>query len=121
MHDCQTRYPILLLHGLNCRDEQGCWGRIPVLLRRHGARVYLGGQDSYGSIQHNALVLKRGLRKILAEEGCEKVNIIAHSKGGLEARYLISSLGMADQVASLSTVCTPQIMARCRSAGIPIS
>ena len=35
------------------------------------------------------------------------MNIIAHSKGGLEARYLISTMGMADKVASLTTISTP--------------
>jgi triacylglycerol lipase len=37
----------------------------------------------------------------------EPVNLIAHSMGGLDARYLISHLGMADQVRSLTTVSTP--------------
>ena len=35
------------------------------------------------------------------------MNIIAHSKGGLDARYVISTLGMEDYVASLTTVGTP--------------
>ena len=39
--------------------------------------------------------------------GCEKVNIIAHSKGGLDSRYMITHLGLADKVASLTTVATP--------------
>ena len=44
---------------------------------------------------------------ILAETGAEKVNIIAHSKGGLEARVLASGLGMGDKIASITTVGTP--------------
>ena len=34
MTDCRTRYPILLVHGLNCRDEVPFfyWGRVPELL-----------------------------------------------------------------------------------------
>ena len=43
----------------------------------------------------------------LAAEDSEKLNLIAHSKGGLEARYCISTLGLADRVASLTTICTP--------------
>ena len=35
------------------------------------------------------------------------MNIIAHSKGGLDSRYLISGLHMAPYVASLTTICTP--------------
>lgn len=45
--------------------------------------------------------------KIIEETGCEKVNIIAHSKGGLDARYAISQLGLGPYVASLTTVNTP--------------
>jgi triacylglycerol lipase len=36
-----------------------------------------------------------------------KVIIIAHSMGGLDARYMISRLGMADRVAALVTLSTP--------------
>ncbi len=37
----------------------------------------------------------------------QKIVIIAHSMGGLDARYMISRLGMDDRVAALLTVCTP--------------
>ena len=43
----------------------------------------------------------------MSETGCEKVNIIAHSKGGLDSRYAIANLGIAPYVASLTTVNTP--------------
>ena len=38
-----------------------------------------------------------------------KVNIIAHSMGGLDARYAIAKLGLADRVASLVTIGTPHL------------
>jgi triacylglycerol lipase len=34
-------------------------------------------------------------------------NLIAHSMGGLDARYLVTHLGMADRVKSLTTIATP--------------
>jgi triacylglycerol lipase len=37
----------------------------------------------------------------------ERVNLLAHSMGGLDARYAISRLGLAKRVASLTTVGTP--------------
>ena len=106
---CRTRYPLLLAHGLNCRDHWPLdyWGRIPEALRAEGAVVYLGGQDAWGSVEDNARQLQAVLLRALEETGAEKVNLIAHSKGGLEARYLISCQGLADRVASLTTVCTP--------------
>ena len=45
--------------------------------------------------------------QIIQKTGCEKVNIIAHSKGGLESRYAISQLGLSPYVASLTTINTP--------------
>lgn len=38
---------------------------------------------------------------IIKESGCEKVNIIAHSKGGLDARMAIINPKIANSVASL--------------------
>ena len=107
--DCATRYPILLVHGTGFRDwtRLGYWGRIPELLRQRGAAVYFGQQDGWATVEDNARCLARRVDQILAETGCEKLNLIAHSKGGLDARYLISSLGYGDRAASLTTVSTP--------------
>ncbi|MGN1090830.1 MAG: esterase/lipase family protein [Huintestinicola sp.] len=103
------RYPVLLVHGMGFRDFKNInyWGRIPQKLSEHGAKIYYGHQDSNGSIEGNARQLEKSLKKALADSGAQKVNIIAHSKGGLEARYLISSMGYADKVASLTTISTP--------------
>jgi triacylglycerol lipase len=104
-----TKYPIMLIHGCGFRDRKyfNYWGRITAALEEEGAHIYYGNQDSWGNVQYNAAVIKMSLNKILAESNKDKVNIIAHSEGGLEARYMISSLDMADKVASLTTVATP--------------
>ena len=47
------------------------------------------------------------IKKIVNDTGCEKVNVIAHSKGGLDCRYAIEKCGMAPYIASLTTVNTP--------------
>lgn len=106
---CATRYPLLMLHGIGFRDLRyfNYWGRIPKELVKNGAIVYYGHQEAWGTIEDNALIIKKKLEEILVENHCDKVNIIAHSKGGLDARYLISGLGMAEHVASLTTVSTP--------------
>ena len=103
------KYPILLVHGMGFRDRKAfCyWGRIPKTLEALGAKVYFGGQDSNGALEDNAGHIAKRIDEILDETGARKVNIIAHSKGGLESRYIISSLGYAEQVASLTTISTP--------------
>lgn len=106
---CKTRYPILMVHGLGFRDRKylNYWGRIPGTLESRGATVFYGNQDSWGTIEENARCIRESLLKALEETGAEKVNIIAHSKGGLDSRYLISSMNMGEKVASLTTVSTP--------------
>ncbi|MCA9706537.1 MAG: alpha/beta fold hydrolase, partial [Myxococcales bacterium] len=44
---------------------------------------------------------------ILAVHGVEKVNLIGHSMGGLDSRWLVAHLGYQDRVASITTIGTP--------------
>lgn len=106
---CRTRYPLVMLHGVGFRDLRyfNYWGRIPHELMRNGAAVYYGNQEAWGSVERNAADVARVVGEVVAATGCEKVNLIAHSKGGLDARCMISSLGMAGRVASLTTISTP--------------
>ena len=105
------KYPVLFVHGAGFRDKTigliNYWGRIPKLFKKHGIAVYYGGTDAWGSIEKNAQTLKEKINVILQKEKASKVNIIAHSRGGLEARYLISSMDMDYAVASLTTISTP--------------
>lgn len=51
--------------------------------------------------------LKAQVEEILKATGADKVHVIGHSMGGLDARAMIARLGMADKVASLTTIGTP--------------
>lgn len=106
---CRTKYPILLVHGVFFRDNKyyNYWGRIPRELEANGAKIYYGNHHSASSIADSATELKNRIIEILNETNSEKINIIAHSKGGLDCRYMISKLGMSDRVASLTTINTP--------------
>lgn len=106
---CKTKYPILLVHGVFFRDFRyvNYWGRIPKELQRNGATLYYGQQQSAAAVEESGRELADRIRQILAETGCEKVNIIAHSKGGLDSRAAIAHQGMAPYVASLTTINTP--------------
>lgn len=106
---CKTKYPILMVHGIFFRDWQffNYWGRIPAALIRNGAEIYYGNQQSASSIERSASELRDRILEVINESGAEKVNIIAHSKGGLDSRYAISCLGMDKYVASLTTINTP--------------
>ena len=106
---CKTRYPILLVHGVFFRDSHlfNYWGRIPAELEANGATVYYGEHQSAASVADSAEELAKRIRRLAEDTGCEKVNIIAHSKGGLDCRYALSELGITPYVASLTTINTP--------------
>ena len=106
---CRTKYPILLVHGVFFRDSRllNYWGRIPAELEANGAEVFYGEQQSAASIEASAKELAERIETLVQKTGCGKVNIIAHSKGGLDARYAISRLGSDKYTASLTTINTP--------------
>lgn len=106
---CHTKYPIVLIHGTGFRDRKylNYWGRIPKVLMNNGCSIFYGHQDSWATVENNAIIIKNSIEKIIAETGADKVNLIAHSKGGLESRYVISTLGMSSKIASLTTIATP--------------
>lgn len=106
---CKTKYPILLVHGVFFRDNRylNYWGRIPKELIQNGASIYYGEHPSALSIADSAAILAKRITAIVNDTGCEKVNIIAHSKGGLDCRYAMAHLGIAPLVASLTTVSSP--------------
>ena len=106
---CKTKYPIVFVHGIFFRDNKifNYWGRIPNTLKSHGATVYYGQHQSALTIKESARELSHRIKLIVERSGCEKVNIVAHSKGGLDCRYAISEFGLAPYVASLTTINTP--------------
>lgn len=106
---CRTKYPILMVHGVFFRDFRyvNYWGRIPAELEKNGARIFYGEHQSASAVADSGQEIADRIQQVLAKTGAEKVNIIAHSKGGLDSRYAISKLGAAPYVASLTTVNTP--------------
>lgn len=106
---CATKYPVLLVHGVFFRDRKNFnyWGRIPSALTLNGARIFYGNQQSALSVKDSAMELSERIKEIIRETGSKKINIIAHSKGGLDARYAVSKLGCGKYVATLTTINTP--------------
>jgi triacylglycerol lipase len=108
--DLTTRYPVVMLHGIMGFDEIGVarWKQtyfrgIAEHLQSRGAIVYRPRLPAMSSIPERAERLASFLRTLPVE----RVNIIAHSMGGLDARYAIARLAAGDKVASLITIGTP--------------
>ena len=106
---CKTRYPILLVHGVFFRDSEhlNYWGRIPKELTKNGATVFYGEQNSAAAVLDSAKELEKRILEIVEQTGIDKVNIIAHSKGGLDSRAAIATTSAGKHIASLTTINTP--------------
>jgi triacylglycerol lipase len=111
--------PIVLIHGLfgfgrltfGPMSVAEYFRLIPDTLRAVGNVVPDPPQlNPAGSIAQRALDLKRYLEDEQTAEVCSRsVHVVAHSMGGLDARYMISKLGMAGRVLSLTTIGTPHL------------
>jgi triacylglycerol lipase len=78
-------------------------------LESSGFVVFHPNQDFAGPVDLRAEQLRSRINEIISITGAEKVHIIAHSMGGLDARHMIVDKGMADRVASLTTIGTPHL------------
>lgn len=122
-------YPIVLVHGV-CRfdvllndalnldnnddpelDNLHYFKGIRTMLKQKGYIVYHSSVAWAAGVEKRANELKENLLKILKETRTEKVNIIAHSMGGLDARHMMfndrNDGEIHQSVASLTTISTP--------------
>ena len=102
--------PIVLMHGMagwTSIAGYEYFNGIPEALRADGWQVYTTKVDPYQSVEVRAAEAASQIDQILAETGAPQVILIGHSQGGLDARYLISTLGYGDRVKILATLATP--------------
>ena len=106
---CKTKYPLFMIHGIFFRDFKKFpyWGRIPMELKKNGATIYYGNHESAETVAKSAEKLAARLKQVVEETGCGKVNVIAHSKGGLDLKYAIATTDISKYIASFTTVNTP--------------
>ena len=74
-----------------------------------GLRFFILIRNFAGPVDLRAEQLRDRINEILSSKGVDKVHIIAHSMGGLDARHMIVDKGMADHVATLTTIGTPHL------------
>ncbi|HJV01196.1 MAG TPA: triacylglycerol lipase [Burkholderiaceae bacterium] len=101
----QTKYPIVLVHGLFGFDSLGpvdYFYGIASGLQSGGAKVYVTTVSAANSTEVRGEQLLTQVQQILAATGATKVNLIGHSHGGPTSRYVASV--RPDLVASVSSV-----------------
>ncbi len=97
---------VVLAHGLG-GSADSFDPAIVAAIRADGHAVLRTEVPGVEGVEQRATALGPQIDAFLAETGATQVHIIAHSMGGLDARYLISSMGYASKVASLTTMSTP--------------
>ena len=105
------RYPVVFCHGMlavtllhmQLPEDLNCFSPLRDFLRHRGFRVFFPQVPATSGVVERAT----RLREQILSWTDEPINVIAHSMGGLDARYMITHLGMARRVRSLTTVSTP--------------
>lgn len=111
------KYPIVLAHGLLGFSELKLatalpavqyWYGIQEALEQNGATVMAASVPPSSSIEQRAAKLRDDIASATFPAGLDGVNIIAHSMGGLDARYMTAHLAPANvRVRSVTTIATP--------------
>ncbi len=105
------RYPIVLSHGFAGFDKVGplgYFGRAPAALRADGYAVYVTAVSPMAPTETvRGPQLAHQLACIAQESGSLKLNLVGHSQGGIDVRWVATSAEMGKKVASVTSISTP--------------
>jgi triacylglycerol lipase len=102
----RSKYPIVLHHGFLAGSSMH-WPGAKAALHEKGYLAYGTEVFAASSIEVRGRQLAKQIDEILKVSGAVKVNVIAHSMGGLDARFVVSTLKYGDRIASVTTLSTP--------------
>lgn len=106
-------YPVVFLHGMAGWGNSGPLdyfnGVGDALTAAGETEIFFTEVSPYASSVERAAQLGPQLEAIFASTHAAKLNLVAHSQGGLDARLLASPNGLnyGDRIASITTVSTP--------------
>jgi triacylglycerol lipase len=89
-------YPLILAHGFSGFQNIGALNYfygVADALRNDGRTVYITQVDPYNDSFTRGAELLTQVQQILAESGADKVNLVCHSQGGPDCRFVANHLG----------------------------
>ena len=101
-------FQVLLIHGY--LNDNSVWDEWVVDLEADGFNVQavkFDGNDKCGSAADHAKQLKNLVEDFKTSISAEKINIVGHSKGGLDSRVYLANDLANDDVANLIMIGTP--------------
>ena len=104
-----TKYPMVLVHGFlgwnQLASSLDYFFGVPQTLMSNGADVFTTKTSSVNSSEVRGEQLLKQVNYITAITGAKKVNLVGHSQGGLDSRYIATVA--SDKVASVTAVSSP--------------
>lgn len=100
-------YPFVLAHGID--SSAAAWQGVIDVMDASGVLYTRFSVTPNGSVANNGSELKDLIAPFLENVKAKKVNIIAHSKGGLDSQMLAKLAPPDFEVSSLSTLSTPHL------------
>jgi triacylglycerol lipase len=106
----QLSYPVLICHGYGGFSmlmkpspiHDSC-----MRLRSYGIHAFAPNIVPYAKIDVRAEQWAEVIVQLKQKYGYDKLNVVAHSMGGLDMRHAITHCSMAGSVASLTTIAAP--------------
>lgn len=121
-------YPFVLVHGfLSGSARLGFGDQVVEALRGDGHTVSVVEVPPFAPMHVRSSELGRQIRTILGETGAERVHVMAHSMGGLDARHLMClgdggpPLDFYETIATLTTFSTPHWGTRMADRALEVS
>jgi pimeloyl-ACP methyl ester carboxylesterase len=100
--------PVLLIHGYV--EDAAIWKKWEDLLKKDGIQFFTitfkDSDDKCGSAEQHAKELEKRVQDVKQQSGAQKINIVGHSKGGLDARVFLDITDTMD-VANFIMIGTP--------------
>jgi pimeloyl-ACP methyl ester carboxylesterase len=114
--------PVLLIHGYNSGPE--VWNEWLPELEKEGIKakaVHFPIDDDCGSSESHAQQLDIIVQRFKIETGADKINVVAHSKGGLDTRVYLSNELSNDDIANLIMIGTPNLGSPLATASLAVA
>jgi triacylglycerol lipase len=111
----RSPYPIIFAAGfaaLHNTPANDYFKPIANLLKQNGHDAWVSSVDPYNDSYVRGAQLQAFVEVVLAQTGAERVNLICHSQGGLDGRYVASKL--PGKVAAIVTISSPH-------RGVPVA
>jgi triacylglycerol esterase/lipase EstA (alpha/beta hydrolase family) len=113
--DNEQHLPVLLIHGY--ASDASVWDRWLPMLGNEGIIAHAVtfsddpttsiDEDECGRAVDHAIQLNSRVERFKEQTGAEKINIVAHSKGGLDARVYLATNPSNNDIANLIMIGTP--------------